>query len=289
MDLDRLGLLTANDLVITDNYFYRPLRCRVLYLPKSWYGIYHYVPKVDCAPDRILTLALNRANPERVHIFLDTVQMLKHPSMFVDEDMTNTYLSFNSVPKDRNLPAQCSTEEKLAAWHQEYSLIWFDDISYIQPFHQSLTESGRIPFCNHDLDFDQVQQRGLLNMTVETYAFDEAVSFSEKTFRALMTPRPWSLFASRYAIGHLRNMGFDVMDDILDHRHDELPLGQLKITEYVRNSVHQAHYLRWEDIAQRCQEAAQHNQSLLESWKKHWHRDQKNWFQELSRYISSAL
>lgn len=277
INVENLGSLDHNDIVITDNFFYRPLRAQVLYLPRSWYGIYHYVPKIDHDPDRILTLALNRANPERVHIFLDTVQMLKHPSLFVDEDMSHTYINFNCVPKEVSLPDECSLEDKIQEWHRQYQQIWFDDIGYIEPFYQQLSESGKIPFRNHDLTFDQAQNRGLLNMVIETYSFDEAVSFSEKTFRALLTPRPWSLFGSRYLIGHLRNLGFDVMDDILDHRHDELPMNQLKLTEYVRNSIHQAHYLKWELVADRCHRAAQHNQDLLQSWKQQWPEDFIAW------------
>jgi hypothetical protein len=285
LDLEKFVDLNYDDLVITDNFFYRPVRARVLYLPMSWYGMYHYVPDTTLDPDRILTLALNRANPERVHIFLDTVQMLKHPSMFVDEDMSQAYLSFNCVPKNVSLPDECSAEDKLREWHYQYSQIWFEELDYIKPFYTSLTESNKIPFRNYDITFDQAQKRGLLNMVVETYAFDEAVSFSEKTFRALVTPRPWALFGSRYLIGHLKNIGFDIMDDILDHRHDELPLSQFKLKEYVRNSIHQAHYLKWEFVSDRCHQAAQYNQNLLLAWKQQWPEEFSLWKSTLQKLL----
>lgn len=59
------------------------------------------------------------------------------------------------------------------------------------------------------------------SIIIETY-FErtDAITFSEKTFRALQTPRPWLLFHATGAVQELRNIGFYVYDDFVDHSYD---------------------------------------------------------------------
>jgi hypothetical protein len=80
-----------------------------------------------------------------------------------------------------------------------------------------------VPYKNFEEteDLRNVMMSTKFSVIIETY-FErtDAVTFSEKTFRALQTPRPWLLFHATGSIKVLRDMGFYVYDDIIDHSYD---------------------------------------------------------------------
>lgn len=61
------------------------------------------------------------------------------------------------------------------------------------------------------------------SLVLETY-FErtDCITFSEKIFRALQLPRPWLLFHATGAVKILRDWGFYVFDDVVDHSYDDL-------------------------------------------------------------------
>lgn len=266
----------ANDVIITDNVFCRPMSCPVIAMPKSWPGIFFYRPQITHEPDRRFVFSVNRITPERMHIFLDTVQHWKHPCRVAGEDIPQGYMSFRCVPKNVNLPESFPEEESRRLWHKSWDELAFDK-SYIEPFYQRFSENGDYRFVNHDLKFDEAMQRGMLNMTVESYCFDHVITFSEKTMRALAMPRPWVAFGSQFMIAQLRVMGFDVLDDLVDHSYDEIEFGERKMRTYSYAAVKAAEDLEWSDIRDRCHEAAQHNQQILQAWSHTWQADYAAW------------
>jgi len=277
----------TNDIVITDNVFCRPVNCTMIPMPESWRGIFSYVPKIVHEPDRSFVLSVNRITPERMHIFLDTVQHWRHPCRVIGEEIPQGYMSFRCVPMNVNLPETFPEDQSQKLWHSTWEELDFDK-SYIQPFYERFSESGDYRFVNHDLKFDEVMQRGMLNMTIESYCFDHVITYSEKMMRALSMPRPWVAFGSQFMIAQLRVMGFDVMDDLVDHSYDEIEFGERKMRTYSYAAVTAAETLKWPDIRDRCYQAAEHNQQILQSWSQNWKNDYAQWRSNLLDFLGST-
>lgn len=111
-----------------------------------------------------------------------------------------------------------------------------------------------------------------LSIILETYAAEDAITYSEKTFRCLQLPRLWLLNGSPNSVNELRKMGFDVLDDLIDHTsYDhmlEVPrqAAMLELTKELIN-------IDLDKIKTRLESAAQHNQDLLRTWNLTWRQD----------------
>jgi hypothetical protein len=281
---DFLSSLTANDIVITDNLITRPLLAQTIRLPDSWFGIYSHRPDaIIDLPDRAFTMPINRIDFNRTLLLL-RMQLYGH--------LNHGYVNFNCSNHDGDQ----THEEKQRLWRLNCDSIteWQGD--KYQKCINSL--SPKMPLRNHDQDHDVVCQSGGLNVVVETYSSDYSISFSEKIFRALVTPRPWTMLAGTWAVARLQRMGFDVMSDVIDHsRYDGLRMVDDKIAIFV-DTCHRhwgqwpkdrldhrslMSYQRWyrRYVLPRAQRAAQTNQMLLEKFRRDWYRDFPRWITDL--------
>lgn len=59
-------------------------------------------------------------------------------------------------------------------------------------------------------------------IVTETSYNNDTIFHSEKTFKAISFLQPFVLCAERYSVQALREMGYDVFDDIIDHRYDAI-------------------------------------------------------------------
>lgn len=259
---DFLATLTHRDTVITDNFISRPVRARVIELPRSWFGIYAYRPEITAdEPDRDYGFAVNRIDSVRTQILLE-MQQWRHLSG------VQGYVNFNCASHALDQTYQQKHDlwknicEDLRAWHGDRYDRAMQDIDSL------------IPFRNHDLELEQVMQRSLLNVIIETYSSDYSVSVSEKIFRALVTPRPWTVFGGMWTVARLEQLGFDCLRDIVDHKTDAMKSTEDRIKEFVRNSANHWRNLVWDEIRDRCHQAAKHNQGLLEKLGQKWTLDQ---------------
>jgi hypothetical protein len=137
-----------------------------------------------------------------------------------------------------------------------------------------------MPVKNYDIGHDQTYISSWLNITVETYSSDNVISMSEKIFRCLVTPVPWIAYSGRYTIARLRALGFDVLDDIVDHSYDRVFEAQHKIPMFVGAAVATIKLLKQYDytvLSQRCGAAAVHNQQQLAKMKSAWPADFDAW------------
>jgi hypothetical protein len=122
-------------------------------------------------------------------------------------------------------------------------------------------------------------------MIVETYSGKNTIAISEKIFRALVTPVQWTVYAGKYTVAYLKSLGFDVMDDIMDHRYDQLDIesnDRGKLVEFVWIGISTAEQLKTmprDQLIQRCQQAAAHNQALLLHMRQQWPADFVTWWQ----------
>jgi hypothetical protein len=91
---------------------------------------------------------------------------------------------------------------------------------------------------------------------------------------------PWIAYSGRYTIARLRALGFDVLDDIVDHRYDRLIEAHHKINAFMETACTTIGSLKqsdWTTLLQRCQTAAEHNQQKLARMKSAWPTDFAQW------------
>jgi hypothetical protein len=251
-------LFDAGTTVITDNWINTPTVYQIARLPNSFYGIYSYVPADQTwTPTRDYTFAVNRVDFKRMRILANLYQHL---------GIDRGHVNFNCVLGRDTDPKKNFLDQLIHATDQEL------------PMFVKLAQS--MPMKNHDIDHDQVYISSWLNIAVETYSSDNVVSLSEKIFRCLVTPVPWIVYSGRYTIARLRSLGFDVLDDVVDHDYDRLMEVQNKISEFVdtaRTTIDALKQHDWSTLASRCQVAATHNQQQLAKMKLAWPEDFDAW------------
>jgi hypothetical protein len=138
---------------------------------------------------------------------------------------------------------------------------------------------------NHTLTVEQAHMSAFLTLVIETYADDFVIALSEKIFRALVSPTPWTVFAAPNTVSYLQSLGFDVLDDIIDHSYDTVTHTfsldrNEKIVGYITNGFVNYDNLRKQPINKltaRCQKAATHNQELLARMQQQWPADFAAW------------
>lgn len=268
-----LDLMTDLDILVTDNWVSQPIQPNICGLPRSWTGIYHYIPDAldEQIPTRDVGFCVNRLDHERLAVFceLARVSNLEH----------SVYGNVNCEAHDQNLTAGAKQEMAHAVFQ-----------SMQQPIQHSIDATywkikKQLPFRNHDLTVEQVHAASRVNIVMETYCQDHTVALSEKIFRALVTARPWVIYAGRYAVARLRQLGFDVLDDLVDHNsYDHLTSrDQLKYQVIVSTALHTANACPV--INHRCQQAAAHNQQLLAHYRSQLAVDMGTWFRDFAQKL----
>jgi hypothetical protein len=109
-----------------------------------------------------------------------------------------------------------------------------------------------------------------VSLILETYISDSHIVFSEKIFRALQLPRPWLLYCSPGSVICLKQYGFDVLSDYVDHSYDEVMehnSRHLIILNQLENFIGKVY--TEQDYA-RFNQAATHNQQLLKHFAIKW-------------------
>ena len=251
-------LFDADTTVITDNWINTPTVYTVARLPNSFYGIYSYVPANQTwQPDRDYTFAVNRIDYKRMRIFANLRRCL---------GVDRGYVNFNCALRKDTDPKQ-NFLDQIGQDNEEE-----------RPMFVRLAEL--MPVKNYDIDHDQIYTSSWLNIIVETYSSDNVVALSEKIFRCLVTPVPWIAYSGRYTIARLRALGFDVLDDVVDHRYDRLIEAHHKISAFMDTACATIDTLKqhdWAILSQRCRTAAVHNQQQLAMMKSAWPADFAAW------------
>ena len=266
----------SDTVVITANQPLKVTNYTVKTLPDSFIGIYAYRPKIlPLMPSRRFHFSVNRMDQRRMVLLLELI----HQSQGTDSWLKLDHANFNCFdPTALNL---CQADllknfnnigKKLTDLLPEYRQHFYEIQKYL-------------PIRNHTMTIEQSNTSAWLNIVVETYAGDDAIALSEKTFRALQTPSPWQIFACRTAVSWLRARNFDLLDDVVDHYYDFLLeknsfLAQDKIKKFFAIATANAQRLsqtNQKKLQQRCLRAALHNQKLLAAYKKQWPQDFAKW------------
>lgn len=140
---------------------------------------------------------------------------------------------------------------------------------------------GKIPYKNFEMSLEQAIIDSERSIVIETaYDPNQFISYSEKTWRALQLPRPVLFFNAQYSVQHLRNWGFDVMDDVVDHSYDQCPdhiQRQVMILDQLNSDI--------KYDAQRFEQAAKHNRDLLFSFKCQWPVQYEQMMDKITRHF----
>lgn len=259
-------LFDADTTVITDNWINTPTVYQVACVPNSFYGIYSYVPDNQTwQPDRDYAFGVNRLEFKRMRI----LAQLYH-AMGVDQG----YVNFNCEVNMRLNHSASQLQQNFL------NLLELANPEELPVFHQL---ANIMPLKNYSIEHDEIYTRSWLNIAVETYSSDNVVALSEKVFRCLVTPVPWIAYSGRYTVARLRALGFDVLDDVVDHQYDRLIEAHHKIPVFVDAAIATIKMLKqhnWTELSQRCAAAAAHNQQLLAKMKSAWPADFDCWLND---------
>jgi hypothetical protein len=134
---------------------------------------------------------------------------------------------------------------------------------------QDLIEYGE-PYNNITDSLEQSVIDSNISLVLETYISDNHITFSEKIFRALQLPRPWLLYCSPQSVNYLRQYGFDVLDDYVDHSYDNEIVHSHRLSKILDQLETFINRQYTEQDYQRFDQAAKHNQALLFEFKQRW-------------------
>jgi hypothetical protein len=274
---------SPNTTVITDNVINFVSEYKVMSLPISYFGIYAYTPdNLNFQPTYRFNFSVNRMDTQRQLVLFELVQQSQSLDQLIKQDLIN----FNCWEANSNHWSSIEVQQNFTRC---WNLIPLVHEKYQQEFDQLLS---CMPLRNHTVSVEQAQILCFLNIVIETYAGNYTVALSEKIFRALCTPSPWILWAAKNTVAHLKTIGFDVLDDIIDHTYDLQEQNvwppEAKAKNFVESGIQNYQkltQLNRQDLLKRCQQAANHNQQHLYQWQRQWPLDLTNWLPELMDQI----
>lgn len=279
-DIDMPYLFDRNTLVITDNYISCPTVFDRMILPQSFCGIYQHEIDQVWQPDRGYCFSVNRIDDRRFRLMLELALRVPLPEGYVNFNCQKDFFPDGYVPSYHELQSNFQKSQA--------DLTDQDKQKYRGSFHML---SEIMPYKNYDIDHEEIHTRSWCNFVVESYGSDTTVAFSEKIFRALLLPVPWTLYGGSYAVAYLESMGFDCMSDLINHNHyDRLKEIEDKVRIYIWFSLkfmREAQQMDQQNLLSRCQTAALHNRRRLIDFQNRWPSDFQNWLNQLEHKLSS--
>lgn len=239
---------TASDYVITDSILHHQEYVSVI--PEFWGQLYHYQSEYkNCLPDKTFNCFINRTDSFRQSWFYQLVRR-----GLIDDG----YISFNAHDRysDRS-PVET------------YDYYFTQGLGIFKEEHQAMR--SQIPYNNLLSDIDQTIVNSKISLVIETYfAEDYGIAFSEKTFRVLQLPRPFILFGHTGAISVLRDTGFDLYEDIVDHSYDTL-INNIQKQDFLLDTLTKFKELEYTaDTLIEFEKRADHNRQVLLDLKNKW-------------------
>jgi len=259
--------------IITDQLINRDLYPGkdILKLPDSIFGIYYITTPLENQQINLdFNLFINRADINRMFWFYKIVELdwLESGAVsYIGSTAKSTHPDLTSV-------------EFLDLLYQKY---FFPNY---QPQHDFASKC--VPYQNFQDtgDLRKIMMQTKLSIVIETYhERTDAISFSEKIFRALQVPRPWALIGATGSVSRLRSMGFDVFDDYVDHSYDSYPSDQdvTKQTAHIINEIARFKKIKiTQGILDDWYRIYKNNLGVLASWHQSWQDDFKQFISDIS-------
>lgn len=198
------------------NYFYYPE-----------YHAYYYPMYSDGQLDDTVIykkfFSLNkREDPSRqlLYVKLYHDKLLDH-SYFSYLGENNNYRNlYSSSEWDNNWSMLLNNVPEIASWAQPVSrYIKVDDDEYLKLYKGTNQSGHRDPTWMPNPHW---YQTSFCSIVCETGPTAHKPNFSEKTFRAIMQGHPIIFIGAADSVGMLRDLGFDMYDDIIDHSYDSI-------------------------------------------------------------------
>jgi hypothetical protein len=258
-------LRSNKKIVVTNNYIKPTVPADlVVKFDDTWYGMYAGSPNiVHRAPVKEFNCFINRMDPIRQSWAYQIVRRKLFAQGFI---------SFNMDISRHIMFGHCNpTDSPLDVFENQFTT----HCSIFAPEHEFLKKI--VPYKNFDTDsLSQIIIDSKFSIVLETYHNNNNfITFSEKIFRCLKLPRPWVMHAQQGAVAYLRNMGFDVLDDIVNHSYDNIEFS----IDRQGAILNQCEVLTNLDITQhghRLDQAATHNTNLLTQFYNQWHDNINN-------------
>lgn len=271
--------------VITDNHILFNPEYNFIKAPDSYFGIYSYDPDpLLWAPERDFHFPVNRIDKNRLTMFLELLKF------YGPEDLlSRAYINFNSYDPSSFNHSDNDAKNNFQ-WtyqrHQSDLALGNYDADFL------LQVKSMMPVKNHSYSFEQVDHMTWVNVVMETYIDDNVIALSEKIFRALSTPVPWICLCSRGSINFLESLGFDTMNDIVDHGYNNLLVDRpaiqttgrfRKLIEHIDSTVASLKKRPFKSLQTRAKKAADNNVKLLAKMKKSFYSELDSWLQQVSK------
>lgn len=279
-ETDTPYLFDEHTTVITDNYIGCPTRYQVINLPHSFFGIYNHSPAVRWQPDRAFCFSVNRIDDRRTKLMLE---------LALRSHLTQGYINFN-CQKDSVVGFHVPDLDRLRDnFRSIYKTLGDQDKEKYRASFNML--SDMMPYRNYDISHEEIHARSRCNIIVESYGSDTTVAFSEKIFRALVLPVPWTVYCGHYGVARLESLGFDCMSDVIHHNHyDQLKEIEDKNRIFIWFSLkfaRESSQIDQHALVDRCQQAAAHNRALLATYQQRWAKDFHGWLQDLKNTLTN--
>lgn len=239
-------------------------------LPIDFYGAYH-IPniEIDGTITRSFNCFLNRTDPIRQSWFY-----LLYARNLLDQ----AYVSFNMRQRKGLWYPSESHHETFEYYHDNYLSSFSDIKDQIKKI---------VPYKNF-VDNDNLREIILstkFSIVVETY-FErtDCQVFSEKTWRVIQLPRPWLLFAATGCVKKLRDMGFDVFDDYVDHSYDSFDTSQTCVDRQeaiLSETARLKELVVTESVLTDWKQKALHNRNIMKQWADSWETKCRFQFSEI--------
>lgn len=217
--------------------------------PSSWYGMYAGdVPIEDILTDKPFNCFISRIDPFRQ----------SWAYLLIRRGLWNQgYISFsvNPSPHDR--------DDLLLSAEQILDRNFKKNMLHFSTEHEIL--KTQVPYRNFDdSNLNKVIMNSAFSIVIETCAKGGLISFSEKIMRHLKLPRPWVLFTSQHGVKYLKQIGFDILDDVVDHSYDDILHNAERQSRILDIAESMCNLQINSSLQQRFKTAAQHNQDLLQ-------------------------
>lgn len=279
-DTDVPYLFDKDTLVITDNYLSCPTQYQIMSVPVSFFSIYQHEVLNDWEPERDYSFSVNRLDDRRFRLMLELALRSHLASGYVNFNCQTDYPSEFWQPDHHSL--RSNFESRFTTMSQ-------DDRAKYRPSYDLLISN--MPYRNYDIAHEDIHYRSRCNIVVESYGSDTTVALSEKIFRALVLPVPWTVYGGHYVVAWLENLGFDCMSDMFNHNHyDRLKEIEDKARIFVwfsLKAVKESAVLDQNLLRYRCRQASEHNQRLLRSYQSRWPSEFAHWLDDLNRKLAN--
>jgi len=211
--------------------------------------------------------------------YIEIIEQAAHPISIVKNPIRQWKVSclngrsrIHRVENFVKLKRKSAFQDILFSMHQEFDLDHelresqsnFCDNSILKDF-SSIQQSLSIRTDNNDLtSAHPAYTNSYVNLVTETSISNNQVFLTEKSFKPFTSGQFALWVASPGTVTHLRNLGFDVFDDIIDHSYDLVDDWHKRI-DLVHSQVDRLITLDLEKIFNQTEERRIHNQEFLYS------------------------